>query len=142
MKSLRTRLIAAILLLVMVTVLGSWLAMGAALRPLLRQVFTSDLRMAVTVVERLDQGADHKALERRWGVRIRKAPWYTGDLKPDPPEGLGRRGMGRRGPIVLEATTLDGYELHTSERANLVFVNSGDGWLVVRREVDLSLIHI
>lgn len=136
MKSLRTRLIAAILLLVMVTVLGSWLAMGAALRPLLRQVFTSDLRMAVTVVERLDQGADHKALERRWGVRIRKAPWYQGDLNPDPPEGIGRRGLGRRGPIVLEATTLDGYELHTSERANLVFVNSSDGWLVVRREAD------
>ena len=136
MRSLRTRLVAAILLLVLVTVVGSWLAMGAALRPLLRQVFTSDLRMAVTVVERLEQGADLKALERRWGVRIRKAPWYTGDLHPDPPEGLGRRGMGRRGPIVLESTTLDGYQLHTSERANLVFVNSHEGWLVVRREVE------
>ena len=86
MKALRTRLIASILMLVLVTVVGRWLAMGAALRPLLRQVFTSDLRMAVTVVERLEQGADRKELERRWGVRIRKAPWYNGDLHPSPPE--------------------------------------------------------
>jgi signal transduction histidine kinase len=135
-KALRTRLIASILMLVLVTVVGSWLAMGAALRPLLRQVFTSDLRMAVTVVERLAQGADHKELERRWGVRIRQAPWYNGDLHPSPPESMGRRGTGRRGSIVLETSNLDGYELHASERGNLVFVNSKDGWLMVRREVE------
>jgi signal transduction histidine kinase len=136
MKALRTRLIASILMLVLVTVVGSWLAMGAALRPLLRQVFTSDLRMAVSVVERLEQGADHKALERRWGVRIRKAPWYNGDLHPAPPESAGRQGLSRRAPTVLEASTLDDYELHASERGNLVFVKSQDGWLMVRREVD------
>jgi signal transduction histidine kinase len=135
-KALRTRLIAAILMLVLVTVVGSWLAMGAALRPLLRQVFTSDLRMAGTDVERMEQGADPKEMERRWGVRIRRAPWYKGDLHPDPPEGLARRGGGRRGAVVLQSSTLDGYQLHASERGNLVFVNSSEGWLMVRREVD------
>lgn len=136
MSSLRRRLILSILSLVLVTVLGSWLAMGAALRPLLRQVLTSDLRMAVTIAERLDQGNDHRALERRWGVKIRRAPWYEGDLHPRPPEGMGRRGIGRRGPIVLEASTLDGYELHAAEGGSIVFVQAKGDWLMVRREVD------
>ncbi|MED5370251.1 MAG: HAMP domain-containing sensor histidine kinase [Myxococcota bacterium] len=164
MKRLRTRLVAAIVLLVGATVLGSWLAMGAVLRPFLAQVMRSDAQVAVHAIERVEAGENPREVGHGLGLTIRRAPWYTGDLHPVPPDRrlLDQRGRGgKRGKasppesaaeveseamdeseahlparLTLVAQTVGGREVHASRNGFVVFVETEQGWVVVRREVE------
>lgn len=126
---LSTRVSLGILALAACAALAIWLTtMHGILHPLGRAVFDNYVDEALFIAERVDAGEDARELGESMGIQVRM-------LRASPEEHLRRRGH-RHPPLSIER---GGRKLlyHPGPR-NVLAIESSQGWIGLRRDLDLE----